>query len=82
MGPQARPKIEHPELASKDPTATRRFLENAFGGKFTILEEMDGYSLHGRHEMPWNRDRGPGPDGTGARGTNLLRHRSQHRAVD
>ena len=44
-----KPKMDHVELASKDPAATRKFLEKAFGWKFTVMEEM-GYSMHGRME--------------------------------
>ncbi len=39
------PKMDHVELASKDPVATRKFLEKAFGWKFAEFAEM-GYSMH------------------------------------
>jgi predicted enzyme related to lactoylglutathione lyase len=64
-------KMEHAELISKDPAATQKFLEKAFGLKFTELgEEMGNYRMHGRQEgataggigirMPM----GPEPSGT------------------
>jgi predicted enzyme related to lactoylglutathione lyase len=43
-------KIEHVELASKDPVATRQFLEKVFGWKFTVMEMMEGYAIHGARE--------------------------------
>ena len=46
------PKLDHVELASKDPNATRKFLEKAFGWKFNVMPDMmpGGYSMHGREE--------------------------------
>jgi predicted enzyme related to lactoylglutathione lyase len=44
-------KMEHAELVSKDPAATQKFLEKAFGLKFTEMgEEMGNYRMHGRNE--------------------------------
>jgi predicted enzyme related to lactoylglutathione lyase len=36
---------DHVEYVSKDPAATRQFLEKTFGFHFDILENMGGYSL-------------------------------------
>jgi len=36
---------DHVEYASKDPAATRRFLEKALGFHFDVLEEMGGYGM-------------------------------------
>ncbi|HLM70111.1 MAG TPA: VOC family protein [Thermoplasmata archaeon] len=36
---------DHVEYASKDPAATRRFLENVFGFKFDVVEAMGGYAM-------------------------------------
>lgn len=44
-------KSDHAELVSKDPAATQRFLEKAFGLKFTVTgPEMGNYRIHGRNE--------------------------------
>lgn len=44
-------KMDHAELASKDPAATQKFLEKAFGLKFTETgPEMGNYRIHGRNE--------------------------------
>jgi uncharacterized protein len=44
-------RMEHAELVSKDPAATQKFLEKAFGLKFTVLgPEMGNYRMHGRQE--------------------------------
>jgi predicted enzyme related to lactoylglutathione lyase len=42
-------KMEHAELVSKDPAATHKFLEKAFGMKFTHMQEM-AYWMHGANE--------------------------------
>ncbi|HLM90545.1 MAG TPA: hypothetical protein VK424_00590 [Thermoplasmata archaeon] len=36
---------DHVEYASKDPSATRRFLEKVFGYHFDILADMGGYAM-------------------------------------
>lgn len=46
------PKLEHVELASKDPKATQKFLEAAFGWKFSSMPGMEYAML----EMPETRD--------------------------
>ena len=44
-------KMEHAELVSKDPAETQKFLEKAFGLKFTVHgPEMGNYRMHGREE--------------------------------
>lgn len=44
-------KMDHAELVSKDPAATQKFLEKAFGLKFTVTgPEMGNYRIHGRNE--------------------------------
>ena len=44
-------KMEHAELVSKDPAATQKFLQKAFGLKFTETgPEMGNYRMHGRQE--------------------------------
>lgn len=43
-------KLEHAELVSKDPAATQKFLEKAFGLKFTVFKEMQNYRMHGTNE--------------------------------
>jgi predicted enzyme related to lactoylglutathione lyase len=44
-------RMEHAELVSKDPAATQKFLEKAFGLKFTVLgPEMGNYRMHGREQ--------------------------------
>jgi predicted enzyme related to lactoylglutathione lyase len=44
-------KMDHAELVSKDPAATQKFLEKAFGLKFTVTgPEMGNYRMHGRQE--------------------------------
>jgi predicted enzyme related to lactoylglutathione lyase len=44
-------KMDHAELVSKDPAATQKFLEKAFGMKFTEMgAEMGNYRMHGRQE--------------------------------
>lgn len=44
-------KMDHAELASKDPAATQKFLEKAFQLKFTEHgPEMGNYRIHGRNE--------------------------------
>ena len=49
MAPPA--KVEHAELVSKDPAATQRFLESAFGLKFAVMgPEMGNYRMHGPAE--------------------------------
>jgi predicted enzyme related to lactoylglutathione lyase len=35
-------KMEHAELVSKDPAATQRFLEKAFGLQFTVRTQLRG----------------------------------------
>lgn len=47
---EEKPKLDHVEFASKDPAATRKFLEKAFGFKITVMPEMGGYAMHGRSE--------------------------------
>lgn len=43
--------MEHAELFSKDPAATRRFLEKAFQLKFIVMSpEIGNYRMHGRQE--------------------------------
>lgn len=45
------PSVEHVEFASKDPAATRKFVEKAFGLKFTDLgPQMGNYMMHGPDE--------------------------------
>lgn len=39
-------KMSHVEIASKDPAATRKFLEQVFGWKFETMPTMD-YSMYG-----------------------------------
>ncbi len=36
---------DHVEYASKDPAATRRFLEKVLGFHFDVMEEMGGYGM-------------------------------------
>ncbi|MCI4325106.1 MAG: hypothetical protein L3K00_04380 [Thermoplasmata archaeon] len=36
---------DHVEYASKDPAATRKFLETTLGYHFDVLEQMGGYGL-------------------------------------
>ncbi|MCI4332646.1 MAG: hypothetical protein L3K01_02785 [Thermoplasmata archaeon] len=36
---------DHIEYASKDPAATRKFLEKTLGFHFRVMEEMGGYGL-------------------------------------
>jgi predicted enzyme related to lactoylglutathione lyase len=36
---------DHVEYASKDPAATRKFLEKTLGYNFQVLEQMGGYGL-------------------------------------
>jgi len=44
-------RMEHAELVSKDPAATQKFLEKAFGLKFTVMgPDMGNYRMHGRNE--------------------------------
>ena len=44
-------KMDHAEIVSKDPEATQKFMEKAFGLKFTVMgEEMGNYRMHGRQE--------------------------------
>ncbi|HEV2317714.1 MAG TPA: VOC family protein [Thermoplasmata archaeon] len=44
-------QIEHVEFASKDPAATHRFVEKAFGIKFQDMgTEMGNYLMHGSKE--------------------------------
>jgi len=44
-------KMDHAELVSKDPAATQKFLERAFGLKFTVTgPETGNYRIHGRNE--------------------------------
>jgi predicted enzyme related to lactoylglutathione lyase len=44
-------KMDHAELVSKDPAATQKFLETAFGLKFAVMgPEMGNYRMHGRQE--------------------------------
>jgi uncharacterized protein len=51
MTQQTNPKVEHVEIASKDPAATRKFVEKAFGLKFTDMgPQMQNYLMHGRNE--------------------------------
>jgi uncharacterized protein len=51
---------DHVEYASKDPPATRKFLEKVFGFHFDIMENMGGYALRS--------DTGFRGSGTGVRG--------------
>jgi predicted enzyme related to lactoylglutathione lyase len=48
--------MEHAELVSKDPAATQKFLETAYGLTFTVMgPEMGNYRMHGRNEgVPHN----------------------------
>ncbi|HZY93007.1 MAG TPA: VOC family protein [Thermoplasmata archaeon] len=64
-------KMDHAELVSKDPTATQKFLEKAFGMKFTEMgPEMGNYRMHGRQEQTVagsigiREPMGPEPPGT------------------
>lgn len=44
-------KVEHSEFVSKDPEATQKFLEKAFGFKFAVMgPEMGNYRMHGPQE--------------------------------
>lgn len=44
-------KMDHAEIVSKDPAATQKFLEKAFGMKFVVMgPEMGNYRMHGRNE--------------------------------
>jgi uncharacterized protein len=44
-------KLDHAEFVSKDPEATQKFLEKAFGLKFMVMgPEMGNYRMHGRQE--------------------------------
>jgi predicted enzyme related to lactoylglutathione lyase len=44
-------KLDHAEIASKDPAATQKFMEAAFGLKFTVMgPEMGNYRMHGPGE--------------------------------
>ena len=44
-------KMDHAELVSKDPAATQKFLEKAFGLKFQEMgEQMGFYRMHGREQ--------------------------------
>ena len=44
-------KMDHAEIVSKDPAATQKFMEKAFGLKFTETgPEMGNYRMHGRNE--------------------------------
>ena len=36
---------DHVEYASKDPAATRTFLERVLGFHFNVMEAMDGYGM-------------------------------------
>jgi len=45
--------IVHAEISSKDPAATKKFMEGVFGWKFTKMPEMDY----------WTFDAGSGPGG-------------------
>jgi len=63
-------KMDHAELVSKDPAATQKFLEKAFGMKFRETgPEMGNYRMHGRNEGSVAGSigiRGPmGPEGPG-----------------
>jgi uncharacterized protein len=63
-------RMEHAELVSKDPAATQKFLEKAFGLQFNVMgPEMGNYRMHGRdHGAPNNAIgiRGPmGPEHPG-----------------
>ncbi len=42
-------RVEHLEYASRDPVATRKFLEKVFRWRFTALDE-GAYALHGERE--------------------------------
>lgn len=45
-------KSDHTEIVSKDPAATQKFMEKAFGLKFTVTgPEMGNYRIHGRNEQ-------------------------------
>jgi predicted enzyme related to lactoylglutathione lyase len=44
-------KSDHVEIVSKDPHATQKFMEKAFGLKFTDTgPDMGNYLIHGRNE--------------------------------
>jgi uncharacterized protein len=63
-------KMNHAELVSKDPAATQRFMEKAFGLKFRVMDlEKGPYRIHGRDEGAESAEvgiRSPrGPEGTG-----------------
>ncbi|MCI4352657.1 MAG: hypothetical protein L3K14_04635 [Thermoplasmata archaeon] len=51
---------DHVEYASKDPAATRRFLEKALGFHFDVMENMGGYGMRS--------DKVERGSGTGVRG--------------
>lgn len=64
-------RMEHAELVSKDPVATQKFLEKAFGLKFTVSgPETGNYRMHGRQEgavagaIGIRAPMGPEPSGT------------------
>jgi predicted enzyme related to lactoylglutathione lyase len=64
-------KMEHAEMVSKDLAATQKFLEKAFGLKFTEMgAEMGNYRRHGRQEgaaagtIGLRAPMGPEPAGT------------------
>lgn len=50
---------DHVEYASKDPEATRKFLEKALGFHFNVMEAMGGYGVRS--------DKVPRGSGTGVR---------------
>jgi predicted enzyme related to lactoylglutathione lyase len=44
------PSRDHVDIVSKDPAKTRAFLEKTFGWKFSSMEMMGGYHMHGPME--------------------------------
>ena len=45
MAQQQTVTTDHVEYASKDPAATRKFLERALGFNFNVMEAMGGYGI-------------------------------------
>lgn len=44
-------KLDHAEIVSKDPPATQKFMEKAFGWKFAVMgPEMGNYIMHGKDQ--------------------------------
>jgi uncharacterized protein len=50
MAEKGQPTMDHVDIVSKDPAATRKFLEKTFGWKFSTMDMMGGYHMHGPME--------------------------------